>query len=654
MSFFNELRRRNVIRVAVAYAAVAWLLIQVAETVFPLFDYSDTPARVVVVVLAIGFIPAMVLTWVFEWTPQGLKRDIDVDHSRPSHPAAARKLDCAIIVLLTLAVGYFAVDKFVLEPSREAVLQDQQAEQLASVAEQARWVGRREALIESYGEKSIAVLPFVNMSVDADQAYFSDGISEELLNLLARIPGLRVISRTSSFVYKNRDVNLAQIARELDVVHILEGSVRKSGNHVRITAQLIDARSDSHLWSETWDRTLDDIFEIQDEIAAAVVEQLKLRLLRPSHFAGDPNPQAYTMLLQARHLARLGTTEGYAQSIGLYQQALGIRPDYAAAWVGLAISYSNQTSKGLRPLEEGHALAREALQQALAIDPDYAPAHSQLGWLAMLHDNNLPLAAQLLEQALALAPTNLGIIGNAATLLFTLDRLRESIQLDEYVNTHDPVNPTGFANLGKSYLAAGRWDEAIRAYQTALRLSPGRIGVNYSIGTARLLNGEAAAALDAMQQEEFELLRLIGLAMVYHALGRNSDADATLDTLISQYPQDAAYNIAYVLAYRGEADRAFEWLQRAVSQGDPGLADINSEPLFQALHADPRWLPFLESIGRSPSQLAAIPFAVTRPGNQARALPPTAVPLGRRHKKAGADYGFFIAALLHPVRIPWR
>lgn len=615
MSFFNELKRRNVIRVAVAYAAVAWLLIQVAETVFPLFDYSDTPARVVVVVLAIGFIPAMVLTWVFEWTPQGLKRDIDVDHSRPSHPAAARKLDRAIIVLLTLAVGYFAVDKFVLEPSREADLQDQQAEQLASVAEQARWAGRREALIESYGDKSIAVLPFVNMSADAEQAYFSDGISEELLNLLARIPGLRVISRTSSFVYKNRDVNLAQIARELDVVHILEGSVRKSGNRVRITAQLIDARSDSHLWSETWDRTLDDIFEIQDEIAAAVVEQLKLRLLSPSPAAGDPNPQAYAMLLQARHLARLGTTEGYAQSISLYQQALGIRPDYAAAWVGLAISYSNQTSKGLRPLEEGHALAREALQQALAIDPDYAPAHSQLGWLAMLHDNNLPLAAQHLEQALALAPTNLGIIGNAATLLFTLDRLRESIELDEYVNTHDPVNPTGFANLGKSYLAAGRWDEAIRAYQTALRLSPGRIGVNYSIGTARLLNGEAAAALDAMQQEEFELLRLIGLAMVYHALGRNSDADAALNTLTSQHPQDAAYNIAYVLAYRGEADRAFEWLQRAVAQGDPGLADINSEPLFQSLHADARWLPFLTSIGRSPSQLAAIPFDVTLPGN---------------------------------------
>ncbi|UCC14439.1 MAG: adenylyl cyclase, partial [Gammaproteobacteria bacterium] len=265
MTFLEELKRRNVVRVGAAYVALSWLIIQVAETLFPLFGLSDAAARLVVILLAIGFLPALVFAWVFEFTPEGLRRESEVDHDSDVSRRMTRRLDRLIMVFLTLALGYFALDKFVIDPARDA-------EELATATEQARQEGRSDAIVESYGDKSIAVLPFVNMSSDSEQEYFADGISEELLNLLARIPTLRVISRSSAFSFKGKDVNIPEVARQLNVAHVLEGSVRKSGDKIRITAQLIEARSDTHLWSETYDRTLDDIFAIQDNVAAAVVE----------------------------------------------------------------------------------------------------------------------------------------------------------------------------------------------------------------------------------------------------------------------------------------------------------------------------------------------------------------------------------------------
>ena len=249
-----------------------------------------------------------------------------------------------------------------------------------------------------------------------DQEYFSDGIAEELLNLLAKIPQLRVISRSSAFSYKGKDLKLPQVAEELNVAHILEGSVRKAGNQVRITAQLIEARSDTHLWSETYDRSLDNIFAVQDEIAAAVVAQLKLKLLGAAPKAKPTDPKAYALYLQARQLGRQYTPEGFERAIALYQQALAIDPNDAAAWDGLAAIYGTQAAMGLRPIDEGHRLARDAVAKALAIDPDYAPAHATLGGIAQEYDGDLAAAARHLERALALEPNNTGIIGNAAVL----------------------------------------------------------------------------------------------------------------------------------------------------------------------------------------------------------------------------------------------
>jgi TolB-like protein len=259
MSLYQELKRRNVIRVAIAYLAASWLLIEAAETIFPLYGFGDAPARIVVTVLAIGFPLFLVFSWVFEITPEGLKKEKDIDRAASVTHKTGKKLDRVIIVLLALALGYFAVDKFVLDPARDVELVEETAQQ-----------ARSEALVESYGDKSIAVLPFVNMSADPEQDYFSDGISEELLNLLAQIPDLRVISRSSSFSFKGKDIAVPEVAQQLHVAYVLEGSVRKAGDRVRITAQLIEARSDTHLWSQTYDRTLDNIFAVQDEIAAAI------------------------------------------------------------------------------------------------------------------------------------------------------------------------------------------------------------------------------------------------------------------------------------------------------------------------------------------------------------------------------------------------
>jgi TolB-like protein/Tfp pilus assembly protein PilF len=460
---------------------------------------------------------------------------------------------------------------------------------------------------------SIAVLPFVNMSDDASNEYFSDGISEELLNLLAKIPDLRVISRSSAFSYKGKDIKLVDVARELNVAHILEGSVRKAGNRVRITVQLIEAGSDTHLWTETYDRTLDDIFAIQDEIAATVVEQLKVTLLGEAPKVKETNSKAYALYLQARHLGGRHSAEGYEQSNALYEQALAIDPDYAAVWSGLATNYSNQANTGLRPRDEGYRLAREMAQKALAIDPEHAPAHARLGWMAHAYDYDRVAAARHYERALALEPANLVIIQSAATLLQGLGRLDESIALSEYVVARDPVNRRVHHNLGAAYLDAGRWDDAIASFRTELRLSPGTMGVHYGIGTAMLMKGEAQEALEEYAQEEGdEEYRVKGTALALHALGRQQEYEVALAELIERWGEQWLTEVAHVYAWTGNADAAFTWLEKEFEE--EGGFDPESMFFYTPLHEDPRWAAFLERAGSSPAQLDAIEFKVTLPG----------------------------------------
>ena len=462
-------------------------------------------------------------------------------------------------------------------------------------------------------EKSIAVLPFVDMSAGKDQEYFSDGISEELLNLLAKIPQLQVTARTSSFAFKGKEIGVPEIARTLHVANVLEGSVRKAGNSVRITAQLIKAGTDAHLWSQTYDRKLDDIFAIQDEIAADVVKQLKVTLLSAAPKARTTDPEAYALYLQAVQLGGPFTAEAFQQSDALYRKVLAIDPRYAPAWAGLARNFGNETSQGLLPNKEGFAQAREAAVKALAIDPDYAPAHARLGWIAMYGDNDLAGAALHLERALAIDPADLRVLTTSATLLQSLGRLDEALALEEAAVRRDPVNVTTLFNLGYHQRMAGRLDAAIASFRTVLSLSPSNGGAHCQLGVALLLKGDAKGALAEIEQETSEIYKMIGLPMAYHALGRKADSDAALAALIAKYEKDGPYNIAGVYAYRGEADKAFAWLDKAVEYGDGGLGEIVTDNLFDKIHADPRWLAFLRKIGKAPEQLAKIEFKVTLP-----------------------------------------
>ena len=407
-------------------------------------------------------------------------------------------------------------------------------------------------------------------------------------------------------------MKLVDVARELNVAHILEGSVRKAGNQVRVTAQLIEASSDTHLWSETYYRTLDDIFFIQDEISGSVVDALKLTLLGDAPRAEPIDPEAYALYLQAVHVGDKHTAETLEQSNVMLKQALAVAPNYARAWRLLARNYRAQATQGLLPREEGNALAHEALNQALAFDPDLAEAHCLLG-LFVADDGDLVAAAQHIRHGLSLEPNNPSVLEFSALLLTALGRLDEAIAIHEYNVARDPLNRISRNNLSLRYLAVGRVDEVIAIARTMLMLDPGSAGWHFFQGLALLSKDENEAALKAIQQEPEEVLRLRSLAMAYHALGRVVESDAALTELIGKHEQHWPYNIAAVLAYRGEADRAFAWLDKAVAYGDPALSFIAGGTWFSNLYEDPRWLPFLERIGRSPAQLAAIEFDVKLP-----------------------------------------
>ena len=608
MSLYNELKRRNVFRVAIAYLAGAWLLIEVAGTLFPAFGVPDWGVRFVVIVVALGFLPALIVSWAYEMTPEGLKREKDVVRDTSTTHLTAKRLDWITITLMVVVVVFTLADRLWLSQR----IAEQLATPAAIVADN-NDTQESEPAEPRYSSNSIAVLPFVNISDDAANEYFSDGISEELLNMLAKIPELRVIARTSSFAYKGKDVKIADIARELNVGHILEGSVRKAGNQVRITAQLIHTADSSHLWSATYDRTLDDIFAIQDEIAAVVVVQLKVKLLGEAPTAVETDPKAFSLYLRARQVGRQGAREAQQQSIALYQQALAIAPDFAAAWVGQAANYYQAAYFGALPYDEAAALTHEAINKALEINPSNAQAHSIRGGIAMLYDGDLAAAAQNFQQSLQLKPTDPDILSMASLLVANLGRMDEAIALMEYVVARDPLNPRSHFSLGDTYLLAGHPDNAIISFRTALNLSPEFISAHYRIGVALLAKNAPEAALAEIQKEPNRAYRLFGLSMVYHALGQTTEANVSLADLIERYEQVSAYNIAFVLAFRDEADLAFEWLDKAVKFKDSGLSSTPVETLFSNIHSDPRWLPFLESIGKSPEQLAAIKFKVTLP-----------------------------------------
>jgi TolB-like protein len=595
MTLFRELNRRNVVRVGAAYLAVAWLAVQVAETVLPLYGFGDGPVRALVTLLAIGFLPCLVFAWVFEITPTGLKLERDVVREESITPVTGRKLDRIIIVVLGVALTFFVIDRFMLEPGRERTAIEE---------------GRSRALLEPFGNRSIAVLPFTNMSDDSSQDHFSDGISEELLNLLAKVPQLRVISRSSSFAFKGMSIGVPELARQLKVDHVLEGSVRRAGNKVRITAQLIDARTDAHVWSVTYDRAMNDIFAIQDEIAAEVVGRLEVTLLGAAPRSRVTTPEAYTLYLKAKELARRASKEGYEAAIPLLEQAVAADPRYLDAWVELATVYINQTVVGLRPFIEGYDLAARAIERARVVDPANPLVQCVWSDIKALRDYDLPVAADLIRAGLNADPASEYCLRRLALLRSAIGDAQGAIDVWQQLNERDPVKRPG--DLGRVFdlWSLGRLDEAIEGVVAARAADKGDAAslrtLEAVIRVFRHAQGDLDAALALVRAEPVDGWRLQGLGIVQHALGNHAASDAALRELVANHASGWPYNVGAVYAFRSERDPAFVWLERAIDSRDPGIATLSGDPLFRPLHDDPRWIPLVRKVGQAPEQLALV------------------------------------------------
>jgi len=444
---------------------------------------------------------------------------------------------------------------------------------------------------------SIAVLPFVDMSPEKDQEYFADGLAEELLNSLARTPGLRVVARTSSFQFKGKNANLADIGRELNAATILEGSVRKQANRARITAQLINASDGFHLWSQTYDRELNDIFTVQEDIAQSVAASLKVTLLggKASSSRGT-NEEAYNAYLQGRYFYGRSSKENLEKAIGYYERAVKLDPKYALAWAGLAEAQSRQADWGYVPVEQGYRKAREAAGQALAMDANLAEALAAMGWIKMNYDWEWAGADASFRRALALEPGNATVVYGAAVLAFDLGRLDEAMALDRRAAALDPLNTQTHVTLALTAYYAGRQEEAVAALRKALELDPERQFVHTLLGQVYLAQSHPQEALAEMEREPDLNWRLYGLALANHALGRARESDAALAELTAKYDTTQAFQIADVYAFRGESDRAFQWLERAYAQRDGGLTWIKGDPLLKSLQRDPRYAAFLKKM----------------------------------------------------------
>lgn len=587
MSFFNELKRRNVIRVAMAYVVAAWLIIQVVETILPAFGYSDAVLRYVVIILLIAFIPVLVFSWAFEITPEGLKREVDVASEHSITRFTGKKIDRLIMVLLALALGYFTFDKFVLDPARDE-----------AKMETARQEGRSEAFTESYGDRSIAVLPFADMSPEGDQEYFSDGISEELLNLLARIPELRVISRSSAFTFRDKDLDIPTIAARLNVAHILEGSVRKDGTQLRITAQLIEARTDTHIWSDTYDRELESVFAIQDEISAAIVAALKTRLglefeAKPQTIA-TANSEAHDAYLRGRYLASRRTAADWEAAIREFETALALDPDYTVAQAELAISLMLASAGQFQILPRTEARERAAIlvNRALALDTFLAEAHAGSGVIAWFN-GELESASEAFDWALQLNPSYSLVHSWKALIAGSLGRYSETFFHQEQAMRLDPLSVVAMGNTVHGLLEQGRLDDAARELEKLRPVSP----VTYAGYNGRLMAaggkwaylaiGNLDALLidpDSRRNKAFLswILAAIGLEQESLAIAVHTDPEVLL---LLNRPQQAVTaaedavsksangdrsrgNLKNILARTGDYARAGPLLEKAWQRSD--------------------------------------------------------------------------------------
>jgi TolB-like protein/thioredoxin-like negative regulator of GroEL len=581
MSLLEEVRRRNVHRVALAYVAGAWLIVQVAETMLPVFGFEPEAMRVVVVALAIGFVPALILSWKFEWTPAGFVRDASVPTAQRGH--SSKTLDRAITVFLVVAVAYFAVDKFILSGPTLS------------------------------GQKSIAVLPFKNIGSANTQDFLGSGLSIELTNLLSSIPQLLVIASTTTDTFGQGNVDVRTAARKMDVSHIVTGSVRRLGDRVRVDVRLVDADEDVQLWSEVYERTLDDILAIQDDIAARVVGQLRLELSDEPPTSEQISPEAYELYLRGHYLSHVvRTQEAFAEAVEVLERAVELEPAYVPALWSLARSIGNQdemrSGRDRMASQAADKRIRALVDRMVELAPDSSYANGWLWYLAGQEGKDLQTQLSYLERAVAGGnDENVYLqMTFAGRWLARLGRIDEAVALLEYVLKRDPSSATGAFNIAFILRQEGRHREAAERLENILKWGDEpNPSLFWSLGVTWLVAGEAEKALGYFEQDPHSG-KDFGRMLALYSLGRQEEFEAAFEELKAGALN--AEGIARVYAWTGQNDLAFEWLERMVEEEGPASASNVDTDIYEPIKSDPRWQAFLERNGVTKEDLSGIDF----------------------------------------------
>src|SRR5215831_2063522 len=593
-SFFAELKRRHVYRVAIAYGVVAWLLIQVATQVFPFFEIPNFVVRVVVAASVLGFPVALIIAWAFEMTPGGLKRANDIGPNDYIPHWSTRKFAALIVSVAILATGVPVVHLLRKKPA---------------------FLSRVNAL----SEKSIAVLRLLNEGGRPEDEYFSDGLSEELIAALAQLDGLKVIGRSSSFRFKGQKEEAKVIGEKLGVSTLLEGTVRKQGDRVRIVAELVNAADGSELWSETFDRELKDIFDVQAEIAKAVATSLELRLLGTEDDSAKnvatKNVEAHNAYLQGQFYFQRRDLEGYLKAVSFFDQAIRLDAGYALAYAerSQAWTWIGDLS-GDKQKEAWSKAARDA-KRAVTIEPQLAETHAALGWARFFAEWKFEQGLAELRWAQQLAPWNPTTNDLLAPVVVYLGRFEEAEKLARQAIERDPLAYQARQSLARLLFVQGKLDEAEAAARKAVELQPTAAGSHRWQVFVAIQRGDGEAALREAELEPNEHYRHFELALAHYARGDRPAADAALAELITKDRNVMAYQVAEVYAYRGETDKAFQWLQISLDNHDTGLLSLLIDPLMRSLRHDSRYSEMLSKVGLPPSEGVAVNIFSVTPQN---------------------------------------
>lgn len=460
---------------------------------------------------------------------------------------------------------------------------------------------------------SIAVLPFTNISRDENIEYFSDGLAEELLNVLSKIDGLRVAARTSAFSFKQKTATIQEVGHALNVASLVEGSIRAAGEKIRVSVKLINVADGFQIWSENYDRTLDDIFAIQDDIAQSVVEELRTRLVGEESRAEQirksieevavavkgraSDPKAQRQMLLGRYFLDRSTRDDTTRAIGHFQRALEIDPEFALCWAELGRAFSIEAGRGWTDTRAGYSRSREAALRALTIEPDLAEAHAQLGRVQLAYDWDWKGAEKSYDNALRLAPGSSAVLDGASILKYKLGRLDDAVDLNRRVLEQDPLSAAYWHNLGLTCHAAGKLAESEKAFRRALDLAPQRFVSRALLALVLLDEGRNTDAIENAKLEPEDFWRLWCEAILLFEVGLSKDADVRLSELLANYASGNAYQIAEIYSMRRETAEAFTWLDRAFEERDPGVTHAKTNPRFRPLHEDQRWESLLKKIG---------------------------------------------------------